>query len=312
MVYIDGMREVDLRGIDLNLLVTLEALLDERSVTRAARRIGMSQPAASRALGRLRTLFTDALLVDGPGGYLPSARAEEIRPLLRRTLADISQMLHARPFDPSTATGHVRLLMPDLQAAVLMPHLLTRFANEAPALDLDVQALGPGAMKALGDDVADAAVGLIDEGPPGIRRRRLYDERLVTLMRVEHPAARTKLTLNRFLALDHIAVSITGVGPAPIDEALALMGRERRVRVRAPNFFAAMEIAARSDLVMTLPMSLAHVGAASGRFVSQPPPLHLGRFPMSLVWHARHQDAPKHIWLRRAIAAAAREMSQVS
>ncbi|WP_040592077.1 LysR substrate-binding domain-containing protein [Mesorhizobium metallidurans] len=301
------MREVDFRRIDLNLLVMLEALLDEKNVTRAARRLGMSQPAASRALGRLRALFADALLVDGPGGYFLSARAEDMRPMLRSTLAGISQMLELSPFDPATATGDVRLLMADLEAAVLMPHLLARFSDEAPALDLNVRALGSDAIQALEDDVADAAVGLIDEAPPGIHRRRLYDERLVTLMRAEHPAARKKLTLDRFLALDHMVVSITGIGPAPVDAALALIGRERRVKVRAPNFFAAMEIAAGSDLVMTLPLSLAHVGAAKGRFVSQPPPLDLGKFPMSLVWHARHQDAPRHIWLRRAIVGAARD-----
>ncbi|MCC7252488.1 LysR family transcriptional regulator [Hyphomicrobium sp.] len=303
------MRKVDIRAIDLNLLVMLDALLEERNVTRAAHRLGMSQPAASRALGRLRALFADALLVDGTGGYLLSARAEDIRPMLRRTLAGIGQMLQANPFDPATATGYARLLMPDLQAAILMPHLLTRFADEAPALNLDVQALGSSVMDALNNDVADAAVGLFDEAPPGIHRRRLYEERLVTIMRSEHPAAHKKLTLDRFLALDHIVVSITGVGQAPIDEALALMERKRRVKVRAPNFFAAMEIAARSDLVMTLPASLAHVSATAGRFVSLTPPLSLKKFPMSLVWHARHQDTPRHKWLRRAIVAAAREIS---
>jgi DNA-binding transcriptional LysR family regulator len=135
------MREVNFRAVDLNLLAILEVLLDERNVTRAAHRLGMSQPAVSRALGRLRTLFADALLVDSPSGYLLSARAEEMRPLLRETLAGIGQMLQVRPFDPATATGSIRLLMPDLQAAVLMPHLLTAVAQEAPALNLDVQSL---------------------------------------------------------------------------------------------------------------------------------------------------------------------------
>ena len=304
------MREVDLRVVDLNLLVILEVLLEERSVTRAAHRLGMSQPAASRALGRLRILFADALLVDGPGGYLLSARAEDMRPMLRQTLAGVGQMLQASPFDPATATGSVRLVMPDLQAAALMPHLLTAVAREAPALNLDVQALGSSAMEALENDNADAVVGLIEQAPSGIHRRRLYEERLVTFMRAGHPAAQRELTLDQFLALDHIAVNITGVGPAPVDEALALIGRERRVKVRAPNFFAAMEIAARSDLVMTLPLSLAHVSEAKRRFVLLPPPLHLETFPMSLAWHARHQDTPKHIWLRRTIVAVAGRLRQ--
>lgn len=307
------MREVDLRSIDLNLLVVLEALLDEKSVTRAAHRLGMSQPAASRALGRLRALFADALLVDGARGYVLSARAEELHPALRRALADICHILEARSFDPATATGQARLLMPDLQAAVLVPYLLARFADDAPALDLDILAPGTGMIEALETDAADAMVGLINEAPAGIRRRRLYEEGLVTLMRAEHPAARNrKLTLDRFLALDHLVVSITGVGPAPVDEALERIGRARRVKVRVPNFFAAVEIAARSNLVMTLPSSLGRTAADMGRFVTLQPPLDLGRFTMSLAWHSRHQDSPRHIWLRRTIVAAAAEMTSRS
>jgi len=130
-------------------------------------------------------------------------------------------------------------------------------------------------------------------------------------MRADHPAASGKLTLDRFLALEHIVVSVTGVGPAPVDELLARMGRARRVKLRVPNFFAAVEIAARSDLIMTLPSSLAVAAANMGRFVSLPPPLDLGRFTMSLAWHARQQDAPRHIWLRRAIVTATMDMSSV-
>ncbi|WP_245282042.1 LysR family transcriptional regulator [Rhizobium sp. LC145] len=300
---------MNLRGIDLNLLVALDALLEEKSVTRAAHRLGMSQPAASRALGRLRALFSDALLVDGPGGYLLSARAEEVRPALRRILEGVGEILEANAFDPATATGRIRLLMPDLQAATLAPHLLARFAREAPFLDLDIVAPGSNGFDLLEQGGADAMVALIDDAPAGIHRRRLYDENLVTLMRAHHPALAGNLTLDRFLALEHIVVSVTGVGAAPVDEVLARMGRTRRVKLRVPNFFAAVEIAARSDLIMTLPSSLARAAATMRRLVSLPPPLDLGSFTMSLAWHARQQDAPRHIWLRRAIVAAATDMS---
>jgi DNA-binding transcriptional LysR family regulator len=309
MWHIVSMREMDLRRIDLNLLVALEALLDEKSVTRAAHRLGMSQPAASRALGRLRALFSDALLVDGSGGYVLSSRAEEVRPVLRRILAGVGELLEADSFDPATATGRIRLLMPDLQAVALAPQLLARLAREAPSLDLDIVAPGTNGIEVLEHGVADAIVGLIDQAPAGIHRRRLYDEVLVTLMRAHHPALKGKFTLDRFLTLEHIVVSVTGTGPAPVDEVLARMGRTRRVKLRVPNFFAAIEIAARSDLIMTLPSSLARAAANMRRFVSLPPPLDLGSFTMSLVWHARQQDAPRHKWLRRAIVTAATEMS---
>ncbi len=303
------MREADLRRTDLNLLVALDALLEERNVTRAAQRLGISQPAASRALGRLRALFSDALLVNGPGGYVLSDRAEEVRPQLRTILGSVSELLDSRAFDPKAATGRVRLLMPDLQAAALTPGLLALLDREAPSLDLEIVAPGTNPIEALEQGVADAMVGLIDEAPAGIRRRRLYDESLVTLLRANHPALARKLTLDRYLALDHIVVSVTGVGAAPVDEVLARMGRTRRIKLRVPNFFAAVEIAARSDLVMTLPASLARATADMRRFVSLPPPLDLGRYAMSLAWHARQQDSPRHIWLRRAIVTAVTRMS---
>jgi len=303
------MHEVDLRQIDLNLLVTLEALLEEKSVTRAAERLGMSQPAVSRALGRLRTVFADALLVERRKAYTLSTRAEEIQPTLRRILADVGEMLEARPFDPAAATGTVRLLMPDLEAAALAPYLLGRLAAEAPSLNLEILPPAELLFELLEDDATEALVGVVDEAPAGIRKRGLHDDRYITLMRTGHPAAEKKLTLKRYLELGHIVVSITGIGPAPVDEALAQIDRQRRVQVRVPSFLAAVEIAARSDLVMTLPSSLARTAAAMGRFVVLPPPLDLDRFTMSLFWHARHQDDPRHVWLRSMVVQAANALT---
>ena len=304
MTYIFDMREVDLRKADLNLLVVLSALLDERSVSRAATRLGMSQPAASRALARLRALFSDRLLVAGPGGYLLTARAEGLRPLLRQTLAGVSEVLAGRGFDPAQATGPVRLAMLDLEAAVIAPRLIARLAQEAPAVDLEVVPPGSGVAAMLEADAVDAIVGVIADAPAGIRKRKLYQDDFVTLMRAGHPASGRKLTLERFLELDHLVVSITGTGRAWVDEILARRGRQRRVKVRVPSFLAAVEIAARSDLIMTLPSSLARTAADMRRFVMVPPPLALGGVPMSLVWHARHQDSPRHVWLRQTIVAA--------
>jgi DNA-binding transcriptional LysR family regulator len=298
------MREVDLRQADLNLLVMLNALLEERSVTRAAARLGMSQPAASRALSRLRRLFSDALLVDGPGGYLLTARAEEMRPLLRNILAGVGELLQANTFDPTQATGAVRLLMLDLEAAVLAPRLLSSLAAQAPLIDLEVVPPGTRPFEALETDTVDALIGVVENAPAGIRKRRLYRDHFVTLMRAEHPATAKTLTLKRFLELDHVVVSITGIGRAWVDEKLARSGQQRRVKVRVPSFFAAVEIAARSDLVMTLPSSLARTAGDMRRFVMMPPPLDLDGLTMSLAWHARHQDSPRHAWLRKTIVTA--------
>ena len=304
------MRQVNLRAIDLNLLTVLDALLEERSVTRAASRLGMSQPAVSRALARLRSLFGDALLVDGPGGYLLSERANEILPVLRRTLAGIGDMLDAPAFDPATATGRLRLSTPDLYVAVIGPPLLAHIGREAPGLNLDIVAPEPAIIGSLEEGTLDAVIGVIDDAPSGIKRRGLFDDGYVTLLRAGHPASNHALTLERFLELDHIAISVTGVGSSPVDNLLAASGRNRRVKVRVPNFLAAVEIAARSDLVMTLPESLARMAAGMNRFVMRTPPADPGRFTLSMLWHARHQASPRHVWLRNAIVDAAAQVDR--
>lgn len=295
------MHPVNLRRTDLNLLTVLEALLGERSVTRAAQRLGMSQPAVSRALARLRAMFDDDLLVDGAGGYRLSARAEEILPTLRRTLAGIGDMLESRSFDPGKATGRLRLATPDLYAAVIAPPLLAIIDREAPGLDIEFVAPDRTVFDRLDDDGIDAILGVADAAPAGIKRRTLFDDAYVTLLRTGHPATEGALTLERFLELQHIAISVTGAGLAPIDSLLATMGRARRVRVRVPNFLAAVEIAARSDLVMTLPESLARTAAGMHRFVMRTPPADPGRFAFSMFWHARQDSSPAHVWLRNAI-----------
>jgi DNA-binding transcriptional LysR family regulator len=304
MILIVTMRETDLRRTDLNLLVILNALLEERSVTRAASRLGMSQPAASRALARLRLLFADALLVDGPGGYVLSARAEDLRPGLRTLLAGVGDLLDGNAFDPLEATGVVRLVMTDLEAAVLAPPLIAALAEQAPRVSLEIIPPGRRPMDALEFDTADAVVGAIDAAPAGIRKRALYRDEFVTMMRADHPAAGQAVDLERFLDLGHVVVSITGTGRAWVDQVLDRMGRERKVKARVPSFLAAVEIVAKSDLVMTLPASLART-ADRYRLARQPPPLDLDPVVMSLVWHARHQDAPRHVWLRDLIVSVA-------
>ncbi|MEO4001681.1 LysR family transcriptional regulator [Mesorhizobium sp. CAU 1732] len=304
------MRQVNLRAVDLNLLTVLDALLEECSVTRAAVRLGMSQPAVSRALARLRSLFDDALLVDGPGGYLLSERAEQIVPVLRRALAGIGNMLDAPAFDPATATGRLRLSTPDLYAAVIGPPLLAHIGREAPGLNLDIVAPGPAIIGDLEEGTLEAVIGVIDDAPAGIQRRGLFDDGYVTLLRAGHPAADDALTLGRFLELDHIAISVTGVGSTPVDDVLAMTRHKRRVKVTVPNFLAAVEIAAQSDLVMTLPESLARMAAGVNRFVMRTPPADPGRFTLSMLWHARHQASPRHVWLRDAIVHAAAQVER--
>lgn len=304
----DIMHEKNLRGVDLNLLVVLEALLAERNVTRAAARLGLSQPATSRALGRLRALLGDRLLAEGPGGYSLTPRAAALEPVLKGALAEIAGMLDARPFDPATAKGRIRLMTPDLHTARLLSHLLVQVAEAAPGLDIEVPPLREDPLSALENDRIDAVIGVIDEARSGLQRRALFDDRYVCLLRSDHPVAGQGLTMERFLAADHIVVAISDLGPTAVDDVLARRGASRRVRVRVPSFLAAVDTVSRSDLVMTLPAMLARTVADPGRFVVLPPPLDLPGFTMSLIWHKRYQDDPSHIWLRDSIVAAGKSL----
>lgn len=303
------MRQMDLRRLDLNLLVSLDVLLEARNVTRAAEQLGLSQPAASRALARLRQTFGDPLLVEARGGYLLSSRAEALQPQLRRVLSEIGALVGPGSFEPATAEGEVRLVMPDLLAATFAPRIVTRIAAEAPCLRLEIVPPGPALFEELETGEADAAVGVIDDAPPGFLRRGLYRDGFLTLLRAGHPAAGS-LTLDTYVALRHIAISVTGVGPAPVDVALRGIGRTRTVAARVPSFLAAVEMVAASDLVVTLPETFARQVAAGGRFVAVIPPLDLPGFTMSLAWHARFRTDPRHGWLRGVAVAAAAEMGR--
>lgn len=302
MLVISIITMAHLRTVDLNLLVILDALLEERSVTRAAQRLGMSQPAVSRALARLRNLFSDPLLVEGRDGYVPTPRAVAVRPLLQSALAEVERMLESRPYDPSSATGKFRLFVTDLHAAVLIPRLIARLDAEAPGVDLDVLPVGPQVMQALEDGAVDAAIGLSAGAPAEIRRRTLFQEGFCTLMRPGHPAA-NDLTLDRYMRAGHIVVNIGSPQTAPVDAVLG--GGKRRIRVRAPSFLAAVEIAAQSDLMLTLPVSLTRTLAVSGRLVALPSPVKLAPISMDLFWHARFQNEPRHVWLRSLVVDVA-------
>jgi DNA-binding transcriptional LysR family regulator len=297
---------MNLASIDLNLLVALDALLAERSVTRAAQRIGLSQPAASRALGRLRALLGDRLLVRAGGGLVPTPRAAALREPLGRALADVRGLLAPPSFDPTTAQGTIRLWALDLESATVVPSLLARIERLSPGLDIDIRPRLGDPFAALQEGTVDLAVGVFLEAPAGFRRQKLYDDDFVCLVRRGHPIAKAGLTVERYVEQRHAMVVISGSGRGPVDEMLARRGLARRIALRLPHFLAAPMIVAESDLVITLPRRLGHRFAALSPVVLLEAPLPLPGFAVSQLWHERHQDDPRHSWLRREIAAAAR------
>jgi DNA-binding transcriptional LysR family regulator len=299
---------MNLFGVDLNLLVLLAELLREKSVSRAARRAGLSQPAASHALRRLRELFDDELLVRVGRRMVPTPRALELGPPLERALASMSTLV-APPaaFDPRTAKRSFRIATADLQQVVLFPRLLSILAGEAPGLDLVVD---PGI-----HHVADRlAAGELDLGLfplrardrlPGLREHVLLHDHFVCLVRRGHPLARRQPDAKRFAAARHAFVAPGGVRGGVVDDVLAERGLTRRVAFQAAQFLVAPFVVAETDLVITVPAQVARLFTRLLPLAAFEPPVPLGGFSMSLVWHERFDADPAHRFLREAVIRSA-------
>lgn len=298
-----------LAGVDLNLLLTLDALLTERHVTRAARRRGPTQPAVSHALARLRKLFGDPLLVRGPGGGLRlTPRAEALSPAIHGVLTDVAALVQQpAAFEPATARQTFRLGGNDYVELVLLPGLAARLGHVAPGVDLRITAPP--------DDVPAAmARGTLDVmlSPPrpeytvGCYQRVLFDERFTCVVRGGHPVAARRLTLARFCEFEHLQIAPRGTPGGLVDDALAALGRTRRVAVTVPHFLVAPYVVASTDLILTLPLRLADLLVKQLNLVILPPPLELAGFSIHMIWHERTHYDPGHRWLREQLAGILR------
>ena len=303
------MREAQLAAVDLNLLVALDALLAEGSVTRAAARIGRTQSAMSHALARLRELFDDPLLVRTQQGMQPTPRAQELIEPIRRALADIERALSSRPsFDPARAQRSFILAMSDYQEIVILPQLLARLTEEAPGIDLVIQHRPAAIERALEAGEVDLALAPGHEPLPGIYRQPLFKDRFVCVVREGHPTVKRKLTLDDYLALSHLLISPRGGSGSIVDSALAEQGLRRRIAVQVPHFLVAPHLVARSNLCLTLAERLAKIFAERERLRVLPPPLVIPGFTMFQIWHERHHHDAGHAWLRGVLAELCRDL----
>ena len=301
------MHNVDFGSVDLNLLKLFDALSRERSVTRAGQRIGISQPAASRGLARLRRLLNDRLLVRTAQGLELTPRAVELSESVARLLEDARSIVAPAIFEPSEASGQLTIATTDHMTLLLIPTLLSRLAQLAPGVDLEIPAPSGDNVNLVTQGDVDLAIGVYDELPARFRCRALYDEDLVCLVRRDHPVI-SEWTLERFVSLLHISVIITGYGKNTVDEALEQQGLSRRVAVRLPHFLAATMLVAKSDMVLSLPRRLAHRVAMSIPVEVLEIPLEIGRFNPSMIWHERRHDDPAHKWLRSLIVEIGSEL----
>lgn len=294
----------DLRRLDLNLLVTLDVLLAERNVTRAAQRLHFSQPSVSVHLAKLRDIFGDPLLLPGPRGMQPTARAEALRAPLRQALEALSQAVQpGKPFDPATADNTWRVAAADYgETAVLLP-ALAGLRTAAPGTRLAVLQLEPARISKLAEQgEIDLALHTAEGVPEGLHRHTLFSEHYVLVGRSGHPRLRRPPTLAQFCKLEHVIVSTAGGAFHGVtDDALAQQGLQRKVVLSVPHFLFVPAVLQSTDLVAMLPSRLVR-GLPGLRVVA--PPVGVRGYDMVMVWHERSHRDPAHQWLRSHIASS--------
>jgi DNA-binding transcriptional LysR family regulator len=319
----------DLAGIDLNLVVAFDALAYERSVTLAAQRVGITQSAMSHALRRLRALLGDPLLVRGQSGMVLTPRAELLAVPVRSSLVTLGRALSGPArFEPASAVRAFRIATPDLFDVLAIPALLERVRVESPSVDLSIVPIDPRRLPALletGD--VDAAVvprfesfaGAQPVPVPvaaGLVRKVLFRDDYTCLIRADHPALRGSggkrkraakpMSVETYAALSHLAVSPGGDGRGLIDSELAQRGLTRRIALRIPAFYTALEMVRRSDLILTAPSALARFIPADGSVAAFPPPIPVPAHTLNLMWHERFTQDPGHAWLREVTTEVSR------
>jgi DNA-binding transcriptional LysR family regulator len=298
---------VDIRSVDLNLLVALDALLSERNVTRAASRLSLSQSAMSATLARLRALFGDPLLLRSARGMLPTSKGLELAAPVRQVLADIGRLVQqAGAFDPAAARVTFTIAASDYVEYAILPRLVDYLEATAPLARLAVRAMDFGAVgRQL--ETGEVDLGILGAGfaPPNARSRPLFLERFVCVVRRDHPRIRERLSLDEFCTVEHLLVAPSGSGfTAQTDDALAAIGRRREVRLSVPHFLLVPEILVRSDMLVVLPERLAR--GYRDRFRIFELPLEMPPFAIVEVWHERTHRDPALVWLRHALAELTR------
>jgi DNA-binding transcriptional LysR family regulator len=307
------MRKVNLRSVDLNLLVVLEALLDEKQVTRAAERLHMSQPAVSRALQRLRDTFDDPLLVRSADGYGLSVRAEQIQSELKMILQQVSSMISEPVFTPSSSKMVVKIAGPDLETALYVPDLLATMRKASPDMSIEIDSRPADYFDMLSKgEIHFAISGVQPKNAEDQFHRTLLDTtQIAVMMGEQHPLASSDLTYEDYLAARHGYVSLTGKGPAMMDSRLKELGKKRNTVLRLTSFMGVADYCEKTDLLFMLPVNLIDKLSEGRAVVKRPLPKELQTEPLSfyLYWHARDHKDPMHKWVRELLQRQAGQHS---
>jgi len=291
---------MNVHEIDLNLLRVFDAVLHEKGVTPAARRLGLTQPAVSNALARLRKRLGDPLFVRTPRGVDATPFARELAEPVRQALALLeSALAHGPGFDPATATRAFRFYMSDLGQIEFLPPLVERVQRDAPAVRLEAVALEV-------EDIADAlaaggldlAVGFLPGLSAPVRRQALFKDPYLCLMRADHEIK--SLTKKTFLSASHALVTYRG-GHRVIEEAMERAGVARRIALRVPHFTVVPMVLERTNLILTLPARVARVFERRGKLKALPPPVPIPLAEVAVHWHERFEADPGNRWLREQL-----------
>ncbi len=294
---------MNISAVNLNLLVAFDALFDELSVTRAARRAGVTQPAMSNTLSQLRALFGDALFVRHRTGLTPTARAKELAEPIRKGLGLLQGALTGPRFEPATSERRFVIATSDYVELVLLPALLRRLTKQAPRVQLQLRPWGlHEAPPELARGEVDVMLGFYDKLPPHHYEQPLFDDQYVCVVRRRHPTVKNKLTLAHYLELSHVLVSARADSLGSVDRALGALGKERTIGARVSHFLTVPVLVAQTDFVAALDRRVAEVFAAPLGLKLFPPPLKLPKGTVGQVWHEQQHADPGHRWLRSLIA----------
>lgn len=291
---------MDLSRIDLNLMVAFEALMAERSVSAAALRLGLSQPAMSAALQRLRALFEDALFVRSGRAMLPTVRAVELQGQIGQALTQLRNALEPQaPFNPQTSRRIFSLSGGDYASMIILPHLAAKIAAAAPHIDLRFRfAEKQTVVDLLDDDTLDLALGVFPEPPKRLGLQSLFEERFVCVSRRSHPALSDGMTLESYVALPHLLVTERGDAVGAVDEALAKQGFERRVTLTVPHVLVVPAVLTRTNLIATVGKRVAQSFSEAAALDIFEVPVAVPAWRLSMLWSRQRAGDLGLEWLR--------------
>ena len=299
--------------IDLNLLEYLDVLLRERNVTRAASHLGLSQPAMSNGLKRLRLLFDDPLLVRTSEGMTPTERAIELQPLIREVLSRVDMAVQPKSaFEPASSERVFRIMASDYAESTIFPSILHRLREEAPGVVLDIMTPSDVSFLDVEQGKVDMVINRFDSIPQSFHKKTIWHDSFACLFSAQNPI-RDNFNLETYLQAQHVWVSKTGMGVGVginpddvqrlgwVDEALARLGKKRHITIFTRHYQAAMSLAEQKDLIVTIPSRAAQLKAQNPRVIIRQPPFEIPPIELNLAWSPLLQNNPAHQWMRRLI-----------